>query len=237
MIPSHIVFCAAVPFEVKSLCQQLQIPIPTPQDPVTFGRYAPFNITVLTSGIGINRMMQRLQQVQPMTHSCWISYGFAGALTDQLKTSECCIGKKVQYYRHQEITGDAPLSINCDDQSTLFCSEEIASTPEQKTQYHRSTGAHLVDMESYAVAVTAAQRNEPFFWLRGISDSAKDRLPVELLDCLDDKGYPSTVLSAFKILRKITLLPSAIRLGNVSFKTQKAMADRALQILENLSET
>ncbi len=232
----HIIFCAAVPQEVKSLCKRLQISVPTPNDPVTFGRYSPFNITILTSGVGIHRMMERLQQVQPMTPAVWISYGFAGALSDRCGLKECFVGNRVQYFQHDEIEGTYPCKIECCE-DILLCHSGIASTPEQKAELHQTTGASLVDMESYAVAVMAAQREDPFLWLRGISDAHNHPLSEELLHCLDANGYPSMAKSAGFVLKRLSLLPTAIQLAKITNTIQKELSLRALHLLDRLNDT
>jgi nucleoside phosphorylase len=234
MNPTHIIFCAAVPLEVKSLCQSLSIPIPTAEDPISHGKYKSLNITVLVSGVGIDRMMKRLQQVQPMTCSCWVSYGFAGALSPKCTLGEVYSGKTVQYLHHEEHHAINLNGLEFEEKNTLLCNGVLVSTPKEKSELHQQSKAELVDMESYAVAVMAHQRHEPFFWIRGISDGYDEPLPVDLLHCLDQNGFPSVWQSAIKIVKKPTLLPQALKLGKITQLLQKNLASNTVQILEKV---
>lgn len=236
MKPSHIVFCATIPLEVKSLCRQMDMPVPTVKDPVSHGKFESFNVTVLVSGVGIHRMMRRLQQTQPMTYSCWVSYGFAGALSPQCGNGEVYLGNTVQYMHHDEYHAEPLPGLDYPHNVALLCHGELAATVEQKTELHLTTGASLVDMESYAVAVMAGQRHEPFFWLRGVSDAYDEPLPVELLHCLDEHGFPSVWKSAFKLCRKPVLLPIAFSLGKKAVRLQQTIATKTLQIMDQLNQ-
>lgn len=234
MNPTHIIFCAAVPLEVKSLCQVLSMPLPTAQHPISHGRFKTINITVLVSGVGIHRMMHRLQQAQPMTYSCWVSYGFAGALSSHCEPGGVYCGNAVQYQHHEEVCGEPLQGFEFPEQNTLLCSGELISTPQKKMDLHYQTKANLVDMESFAVAVMANYRQEPFFWIRGISDAYDEPLPAELLHCLDQNGFPSVLKSTLQILKNPILLPKALKLGNITQKLQKNISIKSLQIIKKL---
>ena len=237
MSPNHIIFCAAVPLEVQSLCQSLSIPLPSAVHPISHGKYGSFNVTVLVSGVGIDRMMTRLQHVQPMTYSCWISYGFAGALSPHCEAGGVYAGNTVQYQHHDEYEARTPDELEFDDRYKLLCHGEIAATPQEKSDLHLETQATLVDMESYAVAVMANIRNEPFFWIRGVSDAYDEPLPIDLLHCLDSNGFPSVWQSAVKIIKKPGLLPTALHLGRITQQLQRNIALKSLHMLEKLGET
>lgn len=232
----HVIFCAAVPLEVKSLCRQLQTPIPTTKNPVSHGKYKSINVTVLASGVGIERMANRLSLVQPMTNTCWISYGLAGALSPNYQVGDCVFGNKVQYPQHDDLDFTNWFSIEMEE-VCLLCSNELVEHPNEKSRLHRETKASLVDMESYAVAVMASNREEPFYWLRGISDAQSDSLPVELLGCLDKHGFPSTLHAIQKVMFMPSLIPKAVQLGKESHKIQDKLGQRALHFLEKLDES
>lgn len=237
MNPTHIIFCAAVPLEVQGLCASLSMPLPNAENPISHGRFESLNITVLVSGVGIERMMTRLQQAQPMIYSCWISYGFAGALSPECKLGEVYSGNTIQYHHHDEYQGLNLLELDGVSPHTLLCNGELAATPQEKQELFQQTNAALVDMESYAVAVMAHLRHEPFFWIRGVSDAYNEPLPVDLLHCLDEHGYPSVWKSALQIMKKPLLLPTALRLGKITQQLQRNIASKSLQIMKKINET
>lgn len=237
MNPTHIIFCAAVPLEVQGLCASLSMPVPNSEHPISHGRFESLNITVLVSGVGIERMMTRLQQAQPMTYSCWVSYGFAGALSPACKVGEVYSGNTVRYHHHDEYQGLKLRELDVFSSYTLLCNGELAATPQEKQELFEQTNTELVDMESYAVAVMAHLRQEPFFWIRGVSDAFDEPLPIDLLHCLDEHGFPSVWKSAFQIIKKPILLPTALRLGKITQHLQRNIALKSLQIMKNISET
>lgn len=60
-------------------------------------------------------------------------------------------------------------------------SDRIIISAAEKHHIYRSTGAAILDMETYSAAQVCAKRNVPFAALRCISDVASQNLPKEIL--------------------------------------------------------
>lgn len=60
-------------------------------------------------------------------------------------------------------------------------SDRIIVSAEEKHHILRSTGAAIVDMESYAAAEVCQRRNVPYVSVRAVSDIATENLPKEIL--------------------------------------------------------
>lgn len=63
---------------------------------------------------------------------------------------------------------------------TIVTADEVVASVEAKRSLAASTGGHLVDMETFAVAETAAAAGLPCAAVRVISDDASETLPSEV---------------------------------------------------------
>jgi adenosylhomocysteine nucleosidase len=90
--------------------------------------------------------------------------------------------------------------------------------------------AALVDMEAAAIARLAAQRQIPFYAIKGVSDSLHDRLP-DLNRFLTPQGQFQTARFAlFAAIRPI-YWPSLIKMGENSKKASQNIAESLLAFL------
>lgn len=90
--------------------------------------------------------------------------------------------------------------------------DSIAFSPKQKGEIFDATGAAVYDMESYAAAQICSERGVPFAAIRGVSDTAAQRVP-EVVEELSQAGNgvlraalvastPSAWLSLWKLRRQ-----------------------------------
>jgi hypothetical protein len=90
-----------------------------------------------------------------------------------------------------------------------------------KSAQRAKTGALVVDMESGAVAVAAAEAGLPFVALRVVADPADAAVPAWIMPALDEKGEPR--MGAF--LAALARHPlDLFRLIALAFHSRKALA-------------
>lgn len=224
-----IVFCSALPQEIKPLCRRLRIPAPNPQNPVIIGKTVDgCAVRMAVSGVGRDRMSARIQQIPKTSNLTWVSIGFAGALSPDLAAGDCIIGHTVAClegttyaFQHQSVGEIRETDV-------LLCSDRVIRTPEEKQTLHRKTGAMAVDMESAAIAQYAQQRGESFTWIRVISDTVYETVSPAAMDCIGPDGFPSTTLALKTLLMNPRVLPEFLRLAIRSGKCASRLAEAVL---------
>ena len=144
-------------------------------------------IVLAQSGVGQQRAQRSCRSVldrYPVTGI--ISFGFAGALNPGLGIGDIVACSKLlvsSSTRGMRKCDDSLLSIaqacvspGCTTGVGITWPALVAA-PSQKKSLFVSSGADIVDMESYWIAVMAADHGIPFITVRAISDTAYDDLP------------------------------------------------------------
>ena len=220
-----IVFCASLPQEVKPLCHRLGIPVPRPgswfSEGVTQSGYA---VQVIVSGVGRERMKKRLLSMPARSVNCWVSLGFAGGLSSPLSAGDCIIGHRIL----SSIGSRLSSCVESESSDLLYCSDSAICTPREKQKLFLQTGALAVDMESAAVAEHAMRREEPFVWIRVISDTVEESVPQALFQCFSPDGFPSIYNSCKVLLKYPWLTHSLIRMGFRSERGASRLAESVL---------
>jgi len=225
--------CAALPVEVKRLCQRWGVEVPSAAKPVS----RIFSITnsraaIAVSGVGGANMRRLLNSLPPHPVSGWISTGFAGALVPGFAAGDIIAGTRIS-----SLDGEAvhPLPLFDDPgKRLLYCSESVVRTPQEKRQLREWTGADAVDMESLSVALHAVSRGEPFGWIRAISDSIQETIAFDPSRCLGDDGFPSLVKAGGALLAKPYWLPYLLRMGKRSLWLSQRLSQAAAEWLQKL---
>ncbi len=70
----------------------------------------------------------------------------------------------------------------------ICSSDKIVSTPTEKAELFRQTGALAVDMESDRVRKWAGENGIPFIGIRAISDTADEALDPAVVGLVDEMG-------------------------------------------------
>jgi adenosylhomocysteine nucleosidase len=147
-----------------------------------------------------------------------ISYGWVGALTEDLKpgTAHNVAGA------YDVRTGER---FNCDagaGELWLVTSPKVADENEKK-RLNKAYGAALVDMEAAAIARLAAMRGIPFYCIKGVSDGLTARLPDFNRFLTRDGQFRLGSLVLFAILRP-WYWPALIKMGENSKRAAESMA-------------
>lgn len=153
------------------------------------------------------------------------SIGWAGALTPSLATGSAHNVAGVIDTR----TGER---FRCDAGAGglwLATSPRIADEKE-KLRLAATYNAALVDMEAAAVARLAAQREIPFYAIKGVSDGLHDKLP-DFNRFLTPQGQFQTARFALLAALRPIYWPALIRMGENSSKASRSIAESLLAFL------
>ncbi len=112
----------------------------------------------------------------------------------------------------------------------LFGDGAILATAAQKSALHTRTGAAGVDLESAAVARTAAHYGLPFAALRAVCDPATRDLPPAALIALDVQGRIGTLRIAASLLTHPGQIPALIALARDAAQARRALVTRVRAI-------
>ena len=113
---------------------------------------------------------------------------------------------------------------------TLFGDGSILATAAQKSTLHVRTGAAAVDLESAAVARTAARHGLPFAALRAVCDPAGRDLPPAALIALDSQGRIGAMRIAASLLAHPGQIPALIALARDAALARRALVTRVAAI-------
>ena len=132
--------------------------------------------------------------------SMLLSVGFCGALSADLRVGDLVLCQRLVSYdgdpRSASVISDPGLVqafLRLDTRNkaiiagTSLVVDRIIRLPEEKKSLRASTGADVIDMESYWIGQICKQKGIPFLALRAVSDQADDLLP-DLGDAVDQPG-------------------------------------------------
>lgn len=118
-----------------------------------------------------------------------LSVGSAGALAPGLDIGDVVICQSVQSTRsgNDAVRSDEwllRLAVNCAKEARLplrhghsLTVDRIIADPAEKEALHHSTGADVVEMESYWIGRAAQEMGLPFFAVRTVLDGPRDQFP------------------------------------------------------------
>jgi adenosylhomocysteine nucleosidase len=109
-----------------------------------------------------------------------ISAGFAGALAAEIERGTIVSPHTAARSGADAIQLAPPESAAAGRGLTIATVDHVASTMAEKQRLAAETAAHLVDMETWAVAREALTAGVPCRCLRVVSDAATDALPPEI---------------------------------------------------------
>lgn len=119
-----------------------------------------------------------------------VSWGLAGGLDPQLPSGTICLPKTVMsvtggvidmHHHWREAVGAAIAARHRVVDGKLLTTSHALVDSLAKAAAYRDTGAVAVDMESFAIAAVAAERQLPFIAVRVVVDAAGDSLPVAVV--------------------------------------------------------
>jgi len=147
-----------------------------------------------------------------------LSFGLAGGLDPDLAAGSVVIGDRVcamdgSLSCNHEFIKFLQYKIPAASVGPIWAAESAVKSAQEKLALFRRTGCLCTDMESRAVALTAAEAGIPFAVLRAVADTAVTDLPPAALAPLrrDGKADLRRVLPA--VIRAPGQIPALFRLG------------------------
>lgn len=112
----------------------------------------------------------------------------------------------------------------------LYSGGAVLATAEDKEILFGRTGALAVDLESAAVAETAARHALPFAVLRAVCDPASRSLPRAALVALDPDGRINGKAMVRELMQRPQDMVALVVLGSDAARARRALMRRVRQI-------
>ena len=112
----------------------------------------------------------------------------------------------------------------------LYSGGAVLATAEDKEILFGRTGALAVDLESAAVAETAARHALPFAVLRAVCDPASRSLPRAALVALDPDGRINGKAMVRELMQRPQDMVTLVVLGSDAARARRALMRRVRQI-------
>ena len=112
----------------------------------------------------------------------------------------------------------------------LYSGGAVLATAEDKEKLFGRTGALAVDLESAAVAETAARHALPFAVLRAVCDPASRSLPRAALVALDPDGRINGKAMVRELMQRPQDIVALVVLGSDAARARRALMRRVRQI-------
>ena len=206
--------------------------------PVLLGKLGDLEIAVFHTGVGRDSAgIMTGRFLSSHSPSLVISSGFAGGLDPKIRIGGLVLAEN---FTDPLLLATARLCFDADPAvffgaltSQLFPAETIS----EKEHLAATTGAIAVDMETGWIREICQKSNIPLLSLRGISDTAKQSLPVPFSTWFDNQNQKAR---PFSLVLYLLLHPSAIapfvRFVRGVFQTKKRIADVLVQVIQMLSK-
>jgi adenosylhomocysteine nucleosidase len=152
-------------------------------------------VAVVITGSGRKRALHGAQLLLAGHKPRWvISAGFGGALTTALARNDVVFAQEVSDEEGRSLAIDVTVHSDAGGpgprlrSGKLLTVDHIVRSAAEKAELHARFGAHVVDMESVAVAALCAERGVRFMAIRVVSDDAQTNLPKEVVSILGRSG-------------------------------------------------
>jgi uridine phosphorylase len=152
-----------------------------------------------------------------------IGAGLAGALSPELRPGEVVVDARGNG------AGLPPLGNAY--MGKIYTSKELVAGPPGKAELYASTHCVAVDMETDLMAGFAAARGAAFLAIRGISDTAQEKLDPAMLTLIDDAGRPRIGRAMGLLLRHPSKLAPMLRLQRASALAMENVVETAKRVV------
>ena len=224
----RILILTAVELEARALARQLELPaLPALPFPA-FGRG---DLRLAPVGLRAGLLPARWPSLlSGLDRPLVVSAGVCGALAPDLQSGDLVLPESVLGPAAQRLNvtptayARAIALAPTARRGTMATSREVVSTAEAKAALFAATGAVAVDMESSVILAHAATTGCPTLVVRGVSDTARESLPPELIGLVTPAGRLSTVRALTLTVTRPRVLPRALALRQATRRALIAVA-------------
>ncbi len=189
-------------------------------------------IIVAHAGTGPQNAANAVQRLVEKGAERIISWGCAAALNPSLAPGDLILPVSLIGENGQQLSLQSPWRQHLAKylalpDTTLLESRHLVDSSRMKQRLYRQTQAHALDMESVAVAQTAAEYQRPCLVIRAIADPANMDLPAAIKQAMNDAGYIEKPRLLMHVLTHPGQIPDLIRMGlyfSAAIKTLKVLA-------------
>ena len=183
------------------------------------------NTAVVLSGVGKTQARRAAElAIDRYSPDVIISAGFSGGAVPGLATGDVVVCGRVMAASSSDPTAldrsAEPIEMPGQPDQVCLTVPRLAHDPESKRMIGQSLPVTVIDMESYWVAETAAQRGAPVRVVRSILDAVDDTLP-DFVYGLAGRGWPAALGLAF---RKPSTVPEVARLARKANTASRALS-------------
>lgn len=182
------------------------------------------NAAIWICGMGSLAACKAAEGLKAQGVTALMSFGFAGGLDPALRPGDLLLPESIQAHQISwPVDSDWRTCVKqClsgrlrAGDGILAASETVLTSAEEKKELAATTGASAVDMESGAVAASAASAGLPFLAVRAISDPAEFSPPGDLLRAIRPDGSADLARLLSLLLSGSISLGTLVRLATDS---------------------
>lgn len=191
-----------------------------PEEAVGFGLKSPHagavyalseHLALCVSGMGAQRAKEAAHALISSGAKRLISWGTCAALQPQWYSGQLLLGNDVDEYPcHEALVAELENTLRSIpfERTSFTQAAQLLHTNEHKQELFQETQAGAADMESYAIAKLAAERDIPFAIVRAVADTATMPLPSYLHKTQNADGFISIPQLFFQtIIRPCQWMP------------------------------
>jgi len=209
---SGILILTAVELEARALARRLELP---PITVLPFPAYGRGLLRVAPVGLRAGLLASRWPRLLAgFNYPLVVSAGVCGVLGP---SGERLNVTPTRHRQATELAGSARGG-------TLVTSPEPVATVEAKAALFASSGALAVDMESSVILAHAGAAGCPTLVVRGVSDTAGESLPLELIDLMTPAGKLRPMRALALTVTRPRLVPRAMALRQATRRALTAVA-------------
>jgi adenosylhomocysteine nucleosidase len=231
----------AMPEEFRAVAESLGTAAGTPPGKFRIGRFssAGHEFLLVESGMGFDNAARAAEMlVRKECPDLLITAGFCGGIAPELLAGDVVIAKKIIIAGE---SGFEEIPVLLSSIGQTFIARQMAavkrvvggtfvSTPAIKSKKHLGRMLPdqylnpVVEMESGAIAIVAAENNIPLLAIRAVSDTADEELGFSLEDfCAHDMRRILLHKVLLTVLQKPRIIPQLVRLSRSSRKAAKSL--------------
>lgn len=194
------------------------------------------SVYVQVTGIGKSQVLSAAESIfrdyDPPT--LVLSIGFCGALSDELKTGDLILARKLYLFDSDDALVVDNRYYQLAEQSILenrlpyvrrdsLTVPKMIRTPEEKNDLALSYHAQSVNMEDYWICWIAAQSGVPFLSVRAILDTANQQIPEYVEDLMWQKERRHVIQILCSFLSKPVRIPQLLSFSHSVKKAQNSL--------------